>query len=324
MLADERYAWPMRDPLTELATVPAVSLHPAVVAARAPLAALITDLLAVPDDVLERRWRWLPSDIDELDVRYGIYRVHERFESAIAAITVGRGGGEGAPVGPAIPALQAMAVARWELHGALAGLSAADWDADPGDGEWTVRQTLGHIISSQRAYGWFNAWFLSQGFAAGEAVRPPAGALPEEPSEDDEAVGTAAEVRARLDDVVDENIGANAPLDADALRVDARWMGMHIPIDFRLGRYGSHIREHTVQVDKTQAMLRRQPTEVERIIRLVLGSYGRLEALFVGSTAAEAERRFPDGSSAIEHLNAAVDDGAETVASVRESLAPDA
>jgi hypothetical protein len=321
MLADERYAWPMRDPLTELATVPAVPLHPAVVAARAPLAALIADLLAVPDEALERRWRWLPSDIDELDVRYGIYRVHERFESAIAAITVGRGGGEaGAPVGPAIPPLQGMTVARWELHGALAGLPAADWEADPGDGEWTVRQTLGHIISSQRMYGWFNAWFLSQGFAEGEAVRPPASALPEEPSEDDEAVGTAAEVRARLDDVVDENIGAYSALDAGALRVDARWMGMHIPIDFRLGRYGSHIREHTIQVDKTLAMLGRESTEVERIIRLILGSYGRLEALFVGLAANQVERPFPDGSSALSHLEAAVHDAAGTAASVRAAI----
>ena len=73
---------------------------------------------------------------------------------------------------------------------------------------------------------------------------------------------------------------------------------MHIPIDFRLGRYGSHIREHTIQVDKTLAMIGRQPTEVERIVRLILGSYGRLEALFVGRTADELERPFADGSSA--------------------------
>ena len=81
MLADGRYAWPMHDPLTELATVPAVPLHPAVIATRGrrwPRS--IADLLAIPDDALERRWRWLPSDIDELDVRYGLYRIHERLE----------------------------------------------------------------------------------------------------------------------------------------------------------------------------------------------------------------------------------------------------
>lgn len=317
MLADGRYAWPMNDPMTELATVPPVPLHPAVVATRAPLAALVADLLAIPDDALESRWQWLPSDIDELDVRYGLYRVHERLESAIGAITTGRAGGSGRSVGPAIPALQAMAVARWELHGALAGLSAAEWDGDPGAGEWTVRQTLGHIIGSQRSYGWYNAWFLSKGFAEGEAIRPPAGSLPEEPTEEEEAAGSATEVRARLDDVVDASIAANAALDGAAMRVDARWMGMHIPIDFRLGRYGSHIREHTVQVDKTLAMIGRQPTEVERVSRLILASYGRLEALYVGRDGDELARPITDGSSALSILESAIRDCVVTAASIR-------
>jgi DinB family protein len=320
MLADGRYAWPMHDPLTELATVPSVALHPAVVAARRPLGAVVFDLLAIPDDALERRWRWLPSDIDELDVRYGLYRIHERLESAIAAIATGRrddGGGSGAPSRPAIPALQAMAVARWELHGALSGLSAADWDADPGGGEWTVRQTLGHIISSQRSYGWFNAWFVREGFVEGLAIRPPAGALPDEPTEEAEATGTSTQVRGRLDDVVDANIAADAALDDAAMRVGARWMGMHVPIDFRLGRYGSHIREHTIQVDKTLAMTGRQPTEVELVIRLILSSYGRLEAQFVGRDPNELARPFADGSSALSILEAALDDCGATAASVR-------
>jgi DinB superfamily len=321
MLADGRYAWPMHDPMTELATVPAVPLHPAVVAARGPLGTVVADLLAIPDDALERHWRWLPSDIDELDVRYGLYRVHERLESAIAAIVSGRDDDvSGEPIGPAIPPLEAMAVARWELHGALAGLSAADWDAEPGAGEWTVRQTLGHIIGSQRSYGWYNAWFLSKGFADGEAIRPPAGALPPEPSEEDEAAGSATEVRARLDDVVDASIAATAALDGADMRVDARWMGMHIPIEFRLGRYGSHIREHTIQVDKTLAMIGRQATEVERVVRLILGSYGRLEALFVGRGADELERPLADGSSAVSILEATIDDSAATAASIRAEV----
>ena len=92
---------------------------------------------------------------------------------------------------------------------------------------------------------------------------------------------------------------------------------MHIPIDFRLGRYGSHIREHTIQVDKTLAMIGRQSTEVERVVRLILGSYGRLEAQFVGRDADDVERPFADGSSALSILEAAVDDAVTTAASVR-------
>jgi hypothetical protein len=109
------------------------------------------DLLAIPDAALERRWTWLPSDIDEIDVRYGIYRIHESLESAIAAITYRPRRRASQRLGPAVPALQAMAVARWELHGALAPLSDADWDADPGADEWTVRQTSATSSAGQRS-----------------------------------------------------------------------------------------------------------------------------------------------------------------------------
>jgi hypothetical protein len=314
MLADERYPWLMRDPLVDLATVPSTPLPPAVVAARAPLATLVTHLLTLQDATLVTPWRWRATDPpnDEIDRRYGLYRIHERLESAIAAIAVGWEDGGGPAIGPAIPPLRAMATARWELHGLLAPLGGADWDADPGRGEWSIRQTLGHIIASQRSYSWYNAWFLRRRAEVGEAVRPAEGTLPPEPSEEAEASGTPTEVRARLDEVVDASISANAGLDRAGMRVGARWMGLDVPIDFRLGRYGSHIREHTVQVEKTLAMLGRQPTEVERLVRLILATYGRLEASFVGRSPAEVERAFADRSDAPSILASALTDVGET------------
>ncbi|MEP6638869.1 MAG: DinB family protein, partial [Chloroflexota bacterium] len=300
----------MDDPLIDLATVPPVPLPPAAQAARGPLAGVVADLLAIPDRALDRPWRWLPSDIDEsVDVRYGLYRIHERMEAANAAITAGHvpegtsvSIGATETMGPAIPALRAMDVARWELHGVLTALTAADWDADPGGGEWTIRQTLGHIIGSQRAYGWYNAWFLTRREALGLAVRPPESVFPPEPSEEDEAAGSPTEVMGRLDEVVDANIAASGVLDSAAMGVGARWMGMAVPIEFRLGRYGSHIREHTVQVDKTLAMIGRRPTEVERVVRLILGSYGRLESLFVGRSADALAQPLGDGSTPVAIL----------------------
>ena len=49
-------------------------------------------------------------------------------------------------------------------------------------------------------------------------------------------------------------------------------------IAIRQGRWASHITEHTVQVDKTLVWLGRQPSEVERLVRLVAAAWGRLEA----------------------------------------------
>lgn len=321
MLADARYAWSVHDPLTELATVPGTPLHPAVLAARLPLERAVRDLLAIRDDQLDGLWRWRPTDLDDVELRYGAYRIHERLEGAIGAIALGRAERPGATIGPAIPALGAMATARWELRGVLAALSVEDWDADPGGGEWTIRQAIGHLIGGQRMYGWYNAWFLSQPAVDAEAAYPPDGLLPPEPSEEDEATGSPTAVLSRLDDVVDASIAANAALDRPAMRVAARWAGLPVTIDFRLGRYGSHIREHTVQIDKTLAMLDRRPSEVERLVRLILATYGRLEALVIGRQASELERPFADDSSAIAILDGAVADALMIAASVRAAAA---
>jgi hypothetical protein len=309
----------MDESLVDLATATALPLHPAVLAARAPLAAVTADVLAIPDATLTDPWRWRPTDPpnEDIDRRYGIYRIHERLASAIAAIAVGWEDGRSTPIGPAIPALRALAAARWELHGALAALSEADWDADPGGGEWTIRQTLGHIIGGQRSYLLFNGWYLGQGAIEGDAVYPADGTMPPEASEEAEGTGTPIEVGARLDEIVDASIAANAGLDASAMHVGARWAQLQVTIDFRLGRYGSHIREHTVQVDKTLAKLGREPSEVERLARLVLATYGQLEAPFVGRSAADVERAFADGSSAVSIINEAMSDAAATAESAR-------
>jgi hypothetical protein len=60
-----------------------------------------------------------------------------------------------------------------------------------------------------------------------------------------------------------------------------------VSIAFRLGRWSSHIREHTVQVEKTLAELGRAPTEPERLVRLVLAAYGRAEAVVFGQPEAD-------------------------------------
>ncbi len=309
----------MNDPLIDLATVPSIPVHPAVLAARVPLARIVGDLLAIPDGTLDGPWRWRPTDPEDMEVRYGFYAIHEGLEQAIGAVAVGRTAGSDAAVvvGPAVPALGAMAEARWDLHGVLAGLPPEAWDADPGGGEWTIRQTMGHILGGQLSYGWYNAWYLSHPVPIGVAVRPPESVFPPEPTEEELATGSPAEVAARLDAIADASIVANAGLDGPSLEIGARWSGLPVSIGFRLGRYGSHIREHTIQVDKTLALLGREPTEVERLVRLILATYGRLEAQLIGRTADVLDRPLTDGASAIEILATALADAEATAHRVR-------
>jgi hypothetical protein len=304
----------MQDPLDELTTAPRIPIAAAVRRARADIRAAVADALAVPDEALERPWRWRAGDPHDLDARYGLYRLHERLEEAIAAVARRRASDGGDPAGPGVELLAASGTARWELHGALAGLSATDWDADPGGGEWTVRRTLGHVVASQRSYGWTNAWFLTRADLPDAGEYAPDGALPPEPDEVAAGAGAPAEVLATLDRLIDQSIECLAGVDAPALAVRARWSGVPVTFEFRLVRLGSHLREHTIQVDKTWVMLGRPVREVERIARLVLGSYGRLEALVVGRPES------PIGPD-LEIVEAAARDAAATAADVRASVA---
>jgi hypothetical protein len=69
--------------------------------------------------------------------------------------------------------------------------------------------------------------------------------------------------------------------------------------------------EHTVQVDKTLVWLGRQPSEVERLVRIVSGAWGRLEAsVWPGQAPAAAAGLAVDAAR----------QAAETAASVRSSV----
>jgi DinB superfamily len=279
----------------------------ALLTARADVSEAVDALREIADADLTRPWVWKGGSKDE--IRYGFYRIGERFElagiDAEAALRSNRRerGRAGDLIAPAT-------AARWDLHGLLLPLPAAAWDADPGGGEWTVRQTLGHVIASQRAYGVGTAWWQERSYAADDPGLPAAipGAVWEAlPTEQAEVEATLAEVRDRLDQVLDRSAERLAGLPPDRLIVGARWSGFVVDVAFRLGRWSSHLREHTVQVEKTLVTLDHRPTEVDRLVRLVLAAWGRAEAVVYGHA---------DPDAAIALLAASATDARATAAEI--------
>jgi hypothetical protein len=120
------------------------------------------------------------------------------------------------------------------------------------------------------------------------------------------------QIRARLDAAMDGAAERLASLDTAQLATPARWAGYSVDVGFRLWRQSSHLQEHTVQVENTLVMLGRTPLEAERLARLVLRAYGRLEAVVYGLPQTVAEQ-------AREPLAAAVEDVAEIAAHVRKA-----
>jgi hypothetical protein len=258
-------------------------LPPALAGARADLIAAAHDLLAIPEAALVLPWSWIGGSEDE--VRYGGYRAAEALEQAEiearAATSVADAGERRVAriIGPST-------AARWDLHGLLLPLDDRQLDADPGGGEWTLRLVLGHIIASQRAYAWSNAWIQAHGPDAadpGRQIRVPDSfwdALPDEATT--EASGSLDDLRARLDAILDLSMERLAGVPDDRLAIPTRWSGFPVTLGFRFGRWASHIREHSIQVEKTLVPLGYASTEPARLVRLVLAAYGRAEAVVFG------------------------------------------
>ncbi len=144
--------------------------------------------------------------------------------------------------------------ARWDLHGILLQLPDAAWDADPGGGEWTVRQTLGHVISGQRGYGGRRPpggrRRRSRPMTTCPTQRPPFyEGRPDRRGRGDGHAGRGPSPARRAPGRIDRcGWPACPPIGS---RYGTRWAGFAVDIGFRIGRWSSHFREHTIQVEKT-------------------------------------------------------------------------
>ena len=255
--------------------------------ARRSLTTATDAVLGLDERELNRRWWWREDRDGETEVRYAFYRAIEAFERAAGNASDSVAAVGARPAGAA--AFGLATAARWDLHGVLAPLVDADLDADPGGGEWSIRQTLAHIVHVQRAYPAFASWWLSREQTPDLPASIPDGVDEGFPEEKADGAGTIAEIRARLDDAMDGAAERMATLDATQLATPARWAGYAVDVGFRLGRMSSHLQEHTVQVDKTLVMLDRTTPEAHRLVRLVFRAYGRLEAAVYGLSQSVAD-----------------------------------
>jgi hypothetical protein len=289
------------DYLVANSPAPTAQVSPALLRARGLLDEAGHDLLAVADDRLERPWQWRDR---EADVRYGLFRSIESVEEATAAIARILAA-TGASRSTAALRIAPATVARWDLHGRLAALDEGSLDRVAKDGEWTVRETLGHIVGGQRGYVAYTVWHWTRNSteAPTEAELEQVQADTQLPEDAEEGAGSIPEIRARLDDALDRG-GAHLAgwSDADLAR-PARWSGIPVDVGFRVGRWSSHLMEHTIQIDKTLAWLDRHPTEAERIVGDLYRAWGRLEATIFPIEPAMLSRSAKGGQSVEDVLS---------------------
>ncbi len=61
------------------------------------------------------------------------------------------------------------------------------------------------------------------------------------------------------------------------------WESQPMPVRFRLGRFTSHLRQHTIQMEKSLPLLDLTPTEARRLLRLIYQALADVESCTFGA-----------------------------------------
>jgi uncharacterized damage-inducible protein DinB len=221
---------------------------------------------ALEEDVMARPWPWRGKD---LTVREALYRTLEDEQEALARTRLR----SHSPEPTVVLALAQRAFG--ETCGLLIGLPENLLHATPTPGQWSVRQTLAHMLAVERRY------LLSTLHAArrrdGDPMRPAQADL--------DAVSVVADtdgaedLLVRLGEARQETDRLAGALSADVLTRPTEWAGYEVDVRFRLHRFAVHVVEHTIQCEKALRALGWRESEGRQVVRRIWAARGEHEAL---------------------------------------------
>jgi hypothetical protein len=230
---------------------------------------------SLADERLTDGWTWR-DDGPRLTIRHALYRSLDE-EQAAAAVAI--------PQTEATATLSLAQHAFGDLRGLLTGLEETRIDEVPAPGEWTVRQTLTHMIETERRYEAQVEWARRR--RDDEPVRIPQGKLPKEA----DTGGSLADLLGRLAHAREDTDHRHANVTSDEMRLPTAWGGFEVDVRFRLHRFAGHVIEHTIQVEKTLATLYGyRETEARRIVRRISSARGMHERLSQSSALSRLDQ----------------------------------
>ena len=241
------------------------------------------------DADLARPWAW--KEYDEEGIRFALLMAHHELRDLAVTLEEERVHSD-TPLTLAQRLLGLYHDAYRDLTGALAGIADGELDRAPAEDEWPVREVLQHMLGAESGFRTSMVLALrirragEQRSATDDEID--ALTVPEKVEGDKRAVLDGlfrSHVRTlrELGDVRDDELDTPSEF----------WEATKYPVRFRLHRLEEHLRQHTVQVDKTLAAIGHPPTEAERLVRLLYQAIGRVEAaqLGAGDLAAAAQQK---------------------------------
>ena len=239
---------------------------------------LVRATVRMTDEDMGREWKW--RDYDEEGLRFALLMTHHELRDLAVRLAAG----ESAPTQAQRILAQYHQTYR-DLTGVLAGVRTEDLDRAPAEGEWPLREALDHMLGAE--YGFLG---VSRGglerHRAGKATEPTETEFKEyrkpyaKPK--DAVAGPIDSIRNAFFEIHRRALRELADVTDSELEKPTWFWDGPMPIRFRLHRFEEHLRQHTIQLDKTLAVIR-PPTEAHRLLRNVYNALADVES--AGATA---------------------------------------
>jgi hypothetical protein len=241
----------------------------------------------VGDKDLERAWAW--GSYDSEGIRFAFFRTFEQLRQLAVELGQARTRRELA-ISEAQHVLAQYHAAYRDLDAALLGVGSDFFHQEPAEGEWPLRRVIAHIVSADLGF------YVVIRYALKRYRDNPD--LPEEiPDEawepimgmDEDAYRTL--VDGPVENLREYHTGLHqriltefAGIRENELGVLSRyWEKEPMSLRFRLHRFESHMRQHTIQVDKTLEELGLPPNEAKRLLRLIYAALAEVEGTKIGA-----------------------------------------
>jgi hypothetical protein len=243
-------------------------------------------LQAQPDTALERPWAWQAYDSE--GVRFACFRTYEETRELAARLMAERIA-HATPPTTAQHILAQYHAAFRDLQALVLGTGAGQLDQPPAANEWPLRTVLQHIIGADAGFMVGVTFALDRGRRDESVVSIPDSAWDEIIGMSEEQFGALMD--GPLTDIFEHYEALHRRIVEDFKGISESeldipsyyWEGYELPLRFRLHRFESHLRQHTIQVAKTLESIGRPMTEIRQLLRLLYAGLAEGEGMTIGA-----------------------------------------
>jgi hypothetical protein len=248
---------------------------------------------AIADDDLDRAWAW--QSYDSEGIHFAFFRTYEELRELAVRLQWARAASGKLPSEAQLVLAQYHA-AYHDLQAALLGVGSEHFELPPAEGEWSLKRIIAHIIGADMGFYVCVRYALNRHRA--DPDLPPD--IPDEAwnsilDMDEDAYRSLME--GSLEDLRSYHARLHTRILADLadmseaeLEKSSRyWEQEAMSLRFRLHRFESHMRQHTIQVDKTLESFGLVPNESKCMLRMIYTALAEAEGKLIGANGAGRE-----------------------------------